>query len=150
MQRIERSEHKKFTLQEAAHYQSPPRLVIAEDDQILRELLANALRGDGYHVIEVADGSELLDTLGSALLKRTEEPIDLIISDVHMPHWNGLTILRHLRQADWSMMPFILITAFGDEEVYQEAKRIGVSAVFDKPFDIDDLRTAVMNIVSPN
>ncbi len=65
-----------------------------------------------------------------------------------MPGWNGLAVLQHLRREDWAM-PFIVITAFGDEDTHQEASRLGAAAVFDKPFDVDDLRTAVFNIVPP-
>jgi len=42
-----------------------------------------------------------------------------------------------------------VITAFGDKETHAEARRIGVAAVFDKPFDLDDFRTAVCNLLPP-
>jgi len=43
-----------------------------------------------------------------------------------------------------------VITAFGDEKAHAEARRLGVDAVFDKPFDLDDFRTAVYNLVPPS
>jgi CheY-like chemotaxis protein len=142
--------NKRATLEDAVQTLRPVRLVVAEDDREMRVLVAEALRRDGYQVLEATNGSELVDLLGSAVLRGHDlEPIDLIISDIRMPGWNGLAVLRHLRRADWAM-PFILITAYGDNDTHQEAKRLGAVAVFDKPFDIDDLRTLVLNVMPPN
>ena len=63
-----------------------------------------------------------------------------------MPGFTGLEVLAGLRDANWHT-PILLITAYGSDETYEEAARLGASGVFDKPFDIDDLRTAVLNLV---
>lgn len=129
---------------------SPPaRVLVAEDEEELRDLVAATLRRDGYEVVTARDGGELLDRLASARLRdEAHTPIDLIISDVRMPGWTGLQILSGIRSTDWAT-PVILITGFGDRETRREAARLGVAAFFDKPFDLDDLRTAVLNIVPP-
>jgi DNA-binding NtrC family response regulator len=125
----------------------PRRVLLAEDDADMRRLLAQALRDDGYDVLEARNGSQLLDSIAAlALEPDCDEPVDMIISDLRMPGRNGLSILAGLRDAQW-MTPFILITAFGDDDTHAEAHRLGASAVFDKPFDVDDLRTAVLNMV---
>jgi DNA-binding response OmpR family regulator len=67
--------------------------------------------------------------------------VDLLISDVRMPTCTGMQILEQLRAAHWQT-PVILMTAFGDAATRQHAKALG-AVLFDKPFDIDDLRTAV-------
>jgi FixJ family two-component response regulator len=59
-----------------------------------------------------------------------------------MPGLTGLEVLAGLRKRDQST-PVILITAFGDEQTHAEAKRLGATAVIDKPFDTADLLTAV-------
>jgi CheY-like chemotaxis protein len=59
-----------------------------------------------------------------------------------MPGRGGLAILHGIRRFSWCP-PFLLITAFGDPEIHEEARRLGVLRVFDKPFDLDDLRRAV-------
>jgi DNA-binding NtrC family response regulator len=73
----------------------------------------------------------------------------LIISDVRMPGVSGLDVLATLRREDWST-PVILMTAFGDLETRAEARRLGAKALFDKPFDVDDLRTAVSWFLHPS
>ncbi len=61
-----------------------------------------------------------------------------------MPGFTGLQILHGIRRSDWST-PVILITGYGTEEVQKEARRLGALAFFNKPFDVDDLRTAILN-----
>jgi two-component system, response regulator, stage 0 sporulation protein F len=128
-------------------HQRATRVLLAEDDDDLRDLVATALRRDGYDVITAHDGTELLDQLASVRLAAEQSaPIDLIISDVKMPGWTGLQVLEGIRATDWAT-PVILITGFGDHHIRREADRLGVAAFFDKPFDIDDLRTAVLNML---
>jgi DNA-binding response OmpR family regulator len=81
----------------------------------------------------------------SELSKLPLGPPDAIIMDVRMPGYSGIHILAALRAAQWST-PVILITAFGDARVHEEGARLGAAVVFDKPFDIDDLRTALLNL----
>jgi two-component system, response regulator, stage 0 sporulation protein F len=123
------------------------RVLLAEDEEDLREFLAIELSKDGYEVVAVRDGTELLDYLGSVHLQEgSARPVDLIISDIQMPGWTGLQILQGIRTREWAA-PIILITGFGTDEVRREAHRLGVTAFFDKPFNVDDLRTAVLNVL---
>jgi len=119
-------------------------VLVAEDDADTRALVAFGLRRDGYEVEEVSDGGKLLDKIASSMLFRECDPPDVIVSDVRMPGFSGLTILCGLRSAGW-MTPIILITAYANDELREHAREWG-AAVMEKPFDIDDLRTAVMNI----
>ena len=73
---------------------------------------------------------------------------DLVISDIRMPGYSGFEVLAGLRRAD-RRTPFILITALGEHETYAEARRLGATFIFHKPFEVDDLRTAVLNLVPP-
>jgi DNA-binding response OmpR family regulator len=124
-----------------------PRVLLAEDDLEMRTMIACALRSDGHEVIEVADGWQLLQYLTTHTLNAApDERIDLLISDVRMPGKSGLDVLAGMRWADWPM-PVILITAFGDLQTHAEARRLGAAAVFDKPFELDDLRTLALNLL---
>jgi CheY-like chemotaxis protein len=123
----------------------PParRILLGEDDLEMRALLAEALRSKGYAVVECADGMNVLNRLSSVLLSpevssRDPERFDLIISDIRMPGVTGLSILEGVQLFD-RFPPMILITAFGDEQTHALAKRLGAAAMFDKPFDVDDL-----------
>ena len=124
-------------------------MILAEDDEELRRLLAGTLRRDGYEVTEAASGFELLEVLADQLLHPgSVAGFELVITDIRMPGASGLQALETLRRWDWAT-PLMVITAFGDEKAHAEARRLGVAAVFDKPFDIDDFRTAVYNLLPP-
>jgi len=138
------TERAAVTLETAWQLSRSARVVLAEDDRALRSMLAEELRKDGYQVIEAEDGTQLVERIREWLVERRAEPIDLVVSDNRMPGWSGLTVLRSLRQRDWAI-PVVLITAFGDEEFHREARELGAAAVFDKPFDVDDLRTYLLN-----
>jgi DNA-binding response OmpR family regulator len=120
-----------------------PRVAWAEDDPAFRDLVADAIRADGYDVLALRNGTELLEYLAASQIYglRYPEP-SLVILDLMMPGFSGLELASGLRRARYSR-PVILVTAFGTAETHREARRLGVTAVFDKPFDIDDLRTAV-------
>jgi len=129
----------------------PPRIVLAEDDPALRDLLAAFLRRDGYEVIEARNGVELLKRIhqiGSSIFHGRAEPLDLVITDFRMPGFSGLEVMECLRDAEWSL-PVIVITAFGDTTFHEHARALGASEVLDKPFDLERLRQAVFRVVPP-
>ncbi len=126
----------------AAPLHNPPRILVAEDDSDMRRLVVEALRRDGYDVISVKDGGRLLVTLAHEFVDESGTGLaDLLVSDVRMPVCSGLQILEQLRAARWRT-PVILMTAFGDSFMREHALELG-AVLFDKPFDLDDLRTAV-------
>ncbi len=129
-----------WTARPALHH-APARVVVAEDDVEMRRLIVEALRRDGYHVIEASDGAQLL----GATSHFEPDQIDLIISDVRMPAFTGLQILAALRHAGQDV-PVILMTAFGDDQTRERAEALN-AILFDKPFSMDDLRTAVVNML---
>jgi CheY-like chemotaxis protein len=122
------------------------RIVLAEDDSDLRCLIASQLRALGYHVVEAGTGAELLDRLGDALLSSDHgtRP-DLIISDIWMPGFTGLEVLAGLRDAQWHTA-MVVMTAYADPTTRARLKELGADAFFQKPFDIDDLLTVVVNL----
>ncbi len=118
---------------------TPPCVLVAEDDAEMRRLVVEALRRDGYDVREARDGGELLGAASQSA------EVDLIVSDVRMPAFTGMQILAALRDGG-STVPVILMTAFGDDDTRARAETLG-AILFDKPFALDDLRTAVMNML---
>ena len=124
------------------------RVLLAEDDREMRALLALSLRKYGYDVVECADGVSLLTHLAAYLLptEYNREQFDLIISDIRMPGVTGMEVLEG-RPEIAEFPPMILITAFGDEETHRSAKKYGAAAMFDKPFDVDDLLEKVRSIL---
>lgn len=131
----------------------PSRVLLAEDDTALRTVVAESLREQGYDVTECRDGVELLGHLaGLQMSHRTlpeeEQDVDIIISDIRMPGVNGLSILEGVREDD-TLPPMILITAFGDDRTHEAAEKHGAAAIFDKPFDMDQLLARVCELVPP-
>jgi CheY-like chemotaxis protein len=126
---------------------APPLIVlVADDDEDLRALIAAEVRADGHHVVETRDGGELLDRLTEVLSDPTRRPA-VIVTDVLMPNLSGLGVLAALRRARWDV-PVILVTALKDASVLTVAQRFGAVTVFKKPLNMDNLRTAVQNALS--
>ena len=118
-----------------------PLVLVAEDDDEMRALMTRALRRDGYEVLAAHDGSALFAAV-SALRAAGREP-GLIVSDVRMPNLGGLELVEKIR-AEGCSAPVVLVSAFADERTFEQAHSLGVAHVLSKPFDLDDLRTAVM------
>src|SRR5687767_10513295 len=94
---------------------APPRVLVAEDQPEMRELIATMLRREGYVVTEAKDGSDLLDILIDTLDNKINPDIPaLIVTDIWMPGCTGLEVLSRLRRFAWRTR-VIVITAFGDE-----------------------------------
>jgi CheY-like chemotaxis protein len=124
----------------------PQLILLAEDDDAMRNVLAAQLRGNGYTVKEIPDGEALIRYLERAFRNQDAQALpDLIISDIHMPNADGLEVMEWLRERDWTI-PVIVITAFGDEDVHAEAERLGVVAVLDKPFEFNQLHEFIKEL----
>jgi len=125
-------------------------VLLADDDSQMRYVLAHHLRKWGYAVVEARDGHHL-DAMIEALILDTPDHrphVDVVLTDVRMPGPSGMQALARLH-AHRVELPIILMTAFGDPDLHTEARLLGAAAVFDKPFDLDDLCTAVLNLATP-
>jgi CheY-like chemotaxis protein len=122
---------------------------LAEDDGEFRELLSWRLRGAGYEVTEASDGHELLERLieGHEHEGR-QEPFDVVLSDINMPHFSALDVMVGARRC-LTLTPVILMTAFGDSHTHEQASQLGAAAVLDKPFQLDELSAAIARILAP-
>lgn len=126
-----------------------PVVLLAEDDDELRRLLARKLRRQGCDVVEARTGTQLVELVVEhtvAPIAPEQRPASLVISDLRMPGRSGLDVLRLLRRASVEV-PVILITGFGSREVHDEARLLGATAVFDKPVDLDDLTAAACAVL---
>ena len=126
-----------------------PVILLVEDDEDMREMLAAVLRRDGYRVVEAADGDDAIDWLGVGILDGQPERLPaLIVSDICLPWVSGFEILEGARLSPWRL-PVILITGFGDAETHERARELGAACVLDKPFAMDALRDAVRAALRP-
>jgi two-component system response regulator (stage 0 sporulation protein F) len=125
----------------------PPRIIVADEDNGMRDRVTCALREDGYAVLEATNGFELLDHISTSLLvNQVADQPDGIIMALWMPGVSGLSILGGLRDAKWPM-PILLMTEALNRDLRETYRRLGANAIFEKPFDVDDLRTVVLNLV---
>jgi CheY-like chemotaxis protein len=122
-----------------------PAVLLAEDDDEMRKLLVRALSTEGYEVTECRNGIEFLLRLKPFSTRKRPVDFDIIISDIRMPGVTGLEILEALHQHK-DIPPMILITAFGDSETHAQAEKFGAAAIFDKPFEINNLLTKVREV----
>ncbi len=121
-----------------------PKVLLAEDDDELRELLTARLQSEGMRVVEVEDGFELRDYLdlcrpGGGLC----EP-DLVITDVRMPGETGPEALAH---SSFIHAPVMIITGYICPELRAVAATGGVAAIFEKPVDLDLLMLAIHRVL---
>lgn len=116
---------------EAVNLDTHPHILLADDDEALRELLDFALTRAGYLVTCCTNGMDLFDRLEEG------DPFDLVITDLRMPALTGMEVLehQHLKQSD---TPFIFMTAFGDRQTHDQAQQLGAQTI-DKPFDLDEM-----------
>jgi CheY-like chemotaxis protein len=123
-------------------------VLVAEDDPEMCRLLATVLPRWGFDVMLAHDGDELTELVRGFLVggdAHGRRVPDLIISDVRMPGHSGLFVLEYLRKHAWPT-PFVVITAFGDASTHAEAARLGAARVLDKPFDLNHLRSTVLEL----
>ena len=80
----------------------------------------------------------------SSFRYREKDNPDLVVLDMKIPCMDGIEILKHVKEIDESIK-VILMTAYGELDMIQEAKDLGALMHFAKPFDIDEIRQAVRN-----
>jgi DNA-binding NtrC family response regulator len=109
----------------------PKTILIVEDEQVLRESLAELLAEEG-HVIRQAENGKVAYEMVLA------EPVDLVLTDVRMPEMDGITLLGHLKQI-MPQTPVVVITAYGTVESAVGAMRVGAFDYLLKPVKFDDV-----------
>lgn len=112
-----------------------PRVLVAEDEALIRLDLVELLIGEGYDVVgEASDGEEALR------LARELEP-DLVVMDVKMPIMDGITAASAI--AEDRIAPVVMLTAFSQRELVDRAREAGAMAYVVKPFDASDVVPAI-------
>jgi len=117
---------------EAVCLDTHPHILLADDDDALRELLDFALTRAGYLVTCCTNGLDLFNRLEEG------DPFDLVISDLRMPALTGLEVLESQMKKN-RQAPFLFMTAFGDRQTHDQARRFGAAETIDKPFDLDEM-----------
>ncbi|CUS31240.1 sigma-54-dependent transcriptional regulator [Candidatus Nitrospira nitrificans] len=113
----------------------PATILVADDDVVARELLAEALRKEGYHVEAFAGGAEVI-------ARGRQGRVDLVLTDIRMGAVDGLTVLREFKRVSPNTA-VVVLTAFGSLEGAIEAIKQGAYDYLAKPFKKEDIKLVV-------
>ena len=113
------------------------RIIIAEDEESVRELVARALTDDGHTVVAVADGAAALETI-------TDEDgrFDLLLTDIKMPVMDGIALTLAVARS-FPDLPIVLMTGYADQRERASGLEAIVRDVIAKPFTVPEIRFAV-------
>lgn len=111
------------------------KILVADDEQEIRNLLDHFLKGQGYEVVLASDGNQ-------ALKLAAEENPQVIILDIKMPGLDGLEVCKRLKEKEQTkLIPVIVITGFEDNKM--AALNIGADDFVNKPFDMAEISSRV-------
>ncbi len=111
------------------------KMLVAEDEQTLREGIGTAFRDRGWEVTEAADGA-------AAIARLEEEVFDVLVTDFQMPERNGLDVLKRAKMINEGTVGLVM-TAYGTVESAVEAMKAGAHDYVLKPFDLEELELKV-------
>ena len=115
------------------------KILVVDDEPEFCGLLANILTEMGYEVSTAVGGWQ-------GLAKIRENPPDILFLDIKMPQMDGLECLRRIRKAKRKFV-VVVMTGYGDIKSAREAMRLGADEFISKPFDLDDLKSLVNELV---
>ncbi|OGB94796.1 MAG: hypothetical protein A2Z31_09790 [candidate division NC10 bacterium RBG_16_65_8] len=110
---------------------SHERILVVDDEEQMRDLLAKVLERKGYQVVVCGDGTEALAVL-------EKEPADMVVTDVRMPGLTGMEALRAIKELNPEIV-VIIMTAFGSIDQAVQAVKEGAYDYINKPFKIDEM-----------
>ena len=118
------------------------RILIAEDEDSVRALVARALAQDGHEVLVSADGGEASD-----VLQRESGRFDLLLSDIRMPVMDGIALALATAR-DYPTLPIMLMTGYADQRERASGLDAIVRDVITKPFTLTELKSAITAVLA--
>lgn len=115
------------------------RILVVDDEEIVRFLLFDTLSQSGYHVKTTVDGSDAIGQIEN-------EPFEIIITDLKMPGIGGLELLKHIRKINPDIC-VVVTTAYGTIESAVSAMKLGAYDYICKPFELDEIKIVVERAV---
>lgn len=113
------------------------KVLICEDNEVEMKVLQVALEGEDVQIFLASDGRKAMKHL------EEQEGFDLIITDIHMPYYNGDDILNLVRQHQGKETPIVMISSDRQEEVIKLALKLGVNEFIEKPIDPAKVKKAI-------
>lgn len=120
---------------------TPPTILVVDDDEDIRLLIAQLLRSQGYSVTEAACASEAETSV-------VENPPQLILMDLSMPGTDGLSSIWNIRkQPEMAAVPIIIVSAYDAFDLRAEATAAGCCGYLTKPLDPDQLKATIRSVL---
>lgn len=121
-----------------------PTVMVVDDVDVIRDVLARLLRRAGYHTLAAGSGHEAMELLEHSH-DPGHEPPDLILLDVKMPDIDGLDLLEQLHHdSRWKNTPVIMLTAISDTQAVNRAQQLGAKAYLVKAtFSVAEMMSCV-------
>ena len=114
-------------------------ILIVDDQPGIRMLLEEVFSKEGYRTLTAGSGKEALDVFA------VERP-DLVLLDMKIPGMDGIEILKRMKQ-ECERVQVVMMTAYGELDLVEEAKTWGAVRHFTKPFDVFELRETVKKLL---
>lgn len=116
---------------------TPGTLLLVEDEHLLRQLVAQFLRGEGFAVVEASDGAEAVARFNDS------GPFDLVLADLNLPVFSGVEVCRRIKRREPTQRMMICSAAILDD--HEEAlQAVGVSHYLTKPYRPDELISHIL------
>jgi two-component system cell cycle response regulator CpdR len=119
-----------------------PKVLIADDEDSMRQLVARAIAMDGHEIVTAQDGAEALE-----ILTREDGAFDLLLTDIQMPVMDGIALALSVAR-DFPDLTILLMTGFADQRERASNLNALVHGVVTKPFSVADIRTAVADALA--
>jgi CheY-like chemotaxis protein len=119
-----------------------PKVLIADDEDSMRQLVARAIAMDGHEIVTAQDGAEALE-----ILTREDGAFDLLLTDIQMPVMDGIALALSVAR-DFPDLTILLMTGFADQRERASNLNALVHDVVTKPFSVADIRTAVADALA--
>jgi len=117
------------------------RILVVDDEEALRSLVARGLGLDGHTCLTAADGAEALD-----ILIAEGGRFDLLLTDIRMPLMDGIALALAAKR-EFPALPIVLMTGYAEQRERAKSLEAIVAEVMVKPFAITDLRATVMRVI---
>ncbi|MGE7774840.1 response regulator [Chitinophaga caseinilytica] len=115
------------------------KILIAEDDNLIRKTIEIKLAKDGYEIISCSEGNQALESI------RSEKP-DIVLTDIMLPSVSGLEIVSAIKQ-EGNPIKVIVLSTMGQENIVEEAFRLGADDYMTKPFSLTELSIRVKKLI---
>ena len=116
----------------------PLRVLVVEDEYLIRWAVAETLTAAGHRVIEAPDAATALRAV-----EQTSEPFDVVLLDFRLPDSDNLSLVNRIRHQAPSTA-LVMMTAHGSPQMEEQAKQLGVYEIVPKPFDVGVLENVIV------